>query len=277
MADLICSPIPKHPCFKNLVGQTFGDWTVISFGGKRCGNPIWNCRCVCGKEVAVLKPSLVSRKSKGCGCRQYSDLAKRLTRHGMAKRSGRHPCYSIWKNIKARCCNPQSSKFKYYGGRGIKMCNRWQQSFTDFVADMGDRPTPQHTVERKDTNGDYCPENCTWATMREQTRNKRSNRFFTFNGETLCVNDWAARLGIKTTTMQARFKVMPIEQALALPVTPQDHEGQILIDLNGKTQNLARWCKELGLNYASTQSRIFRGWSATDALTIPKRHKSPKC
>jgi hypothetical protein len=116
-----------------------------------------------------------------------------------------------------RCRNPKVAFFKHYGGRGISVCERWQ-TFENFYADMGPMPTARHTVERKDTNGNYEPSNCRWATRREQARNTRTNRRVTFDGKTLCVAEWAEQTGLPAHTIAERLRAgWSVHDALTKP------------------------------------------------------------
>jgi hypothetical protein len=113
--------------------------------------------------------------------------------------------YNSWMNLKQRCLNPKNPKFKYYGGRGIKVCNRWLDSFDNFFKDMGEVP-PKGSIERINNNGDYSPENCRWATSKEQSSNRRSNKFITHNGETLGICEWSQRLGGSVSLITYRLQ-----------------------------------------------------------------------
>lgn len=121
--------------------------------------------------------------------------------------------YRVWLRMKQRCQNPNDKMYGYYGGRGIKVCKRWQ-AFENWLEDMGERPTPKHTLERIDVNGDYEPSNCKWATMKEQGNNRRNNRKYTFNGETRTIAQWAESVGIAHESMRKRIKKWPLERAL---------------------------------------------------------------
>lgn len=125
------------------------------------------------------------------------------------------PEYRTWANLKGRCTNPNLPGYKDYGGRGISVCERWQK-FENFYADMGEKPSGM-TLERKDNNGNYEPDNCKWATQAEQSINKRNNRMVTFNGETMCLRDWAQRIGLDSSTLHARLSHgWPVEFALTI-------------------------------------------------------------
>lgn len=142
-------------------------------------------------------------------------------RHGQCLRGQRPTAtYSAWQAMKKRCCEPNHRSYKHYGGRGITVCDRWQ-TFDNFYADMGEQP-PGHTLDRIDVNGNYEPSNCRWATAHEQSRNRRTNRLIEFNGETLCVVDWARRVGIHQNTLWQRIITgWPVERALTEPTATQ--------------------------------------------------------
>ena len=116
--------------------------------------------------------------------------AQRWTTHGHTKKGGNHPLYSVWAGIKSRTENPKSPGWHNYGGRGIKMCSRWRNSFENFLEDMGKRPSKKHSIDRIDNDGDYTPENCRWATKEEQSNNMRKNVNITMNGETKTISEW---------------------------------------------------------------------------------------
>lgn len=120
--------------------------------------------------------------------------------------------------MKLRCSNPNTKGYSRYGGRGIQVCDRWRDSFSAFLADMGPRPSPRHSVERRNNDGNYEPDNCYWATDAEQTRNTRQNRNYTYNGRTMCLTDWARESGRpRSTLMQRLERGWTLEQAMFTP------------------------------------------------------------
>jgi hypothetical protein len=122
-----------------------------------------------------------------------------------------------------RCLAHDTGKrnWKYYGGRGIQVCQRWLHSFENFLSDMGRRPSLKHSIDRRKQNGDYTPKNCRWATPAEQRRNCSRNINLTFNGRTMCVMDWSTELGIQESTIRARLKRgWSVERSLTAPLTP---------------------------------------------------------
>lgn len=166
-----------------------------------------NCRwaTVASRWAAVHGPD--------CDCGYCRHQGKRT--HGDARKS---PEYLAWQNMRARCNRPSHPSYAAYGGRGIKVCERWDD-YANFLADMGRRPGPGYSIERKDNNGPYSPENCRWATEPEQRRNTRKTRVLTFNGKTQCLTDWAAEIGISLDGLRARLQAgMSAEEALTRPV-----------------------------------------------------------
>jgi hypothetical protein len=171
--------------FIDRTGNRCGRWTILSYAGARK----WLCRCDCGKEKMVNATSLNGR-SQSCGCLR-DDVVRGLSPYPAGTTKTR--VYRIWKNMKTRCFNVNRKEYKDYGGRGIAVCPRWRDSFDNFLADMGEPPTRQHSIDRINNDGDYEPSNCRWATAKEQARNKRSNRIFTLQGETLTLTEWCQR------------------------------------------------------------------------------------
>ena len=132
---------------------------------------------------------------------------------------GRTPEYRCWQSIRDRCYNPNNRDYAMYGGRGIAVCKRWRESSAAFLADMGPKPSPEHSIDRIDNDGDYSPENCRWATPAEQARNRKSSRLLTHNGETMTVAEWAERLAIKPGTLSMRLSYgWSVEKAVTTPV-----------------------------------------------------------
>lgn len=205
-STIIPCPLPTHKNFRNLVGEKFGRLNVVRFAGKRInslGYPVWfwECKCDCGNMVFARGTSIACGESKSCGCFQRDDASRVHTIHGLSN----SPEYKTWTAIRDRCFNPNTEFWRYYGGRGVKVCDRWMD-FENFFADMGVRPSSKHSIERRNTNGDYEPSNCCWATWVDQSRNRRSNRIITFNGQQKCLAEWSEITGIKTDTIASRIR-----------------------------------------------------------------------
>lgn len=151
-----------------LIGKRIGRLVVISFDRKDGYTSWWKCRCDCGKEKILQQSNIISERTISCGC--YRDELQ--TTHGKSSSCE----YKTWANMIARCTNPKEHYYANYGGRGITICDRWKNSFEEFYADMGDRPSGNYSIERLDVNGNYEPSNCVWATSFQQQRNIRVQR-----------------------------------------------------------------------------------------------------
>lgn len=165
--------------WKIEIGMRFGRLVVVSDAGRyKRKRHRWNCLCDCGKTKCVIGDYLIYSKDQSCGCWLTEKRKAWNTTHGNSKSIE----YRSWNAMKDRCLNPQNPHFEHYGGRGIKVCERWLE-FANFFADMGRRPTPKHTLERINNSGNYEPSNCRWATTREQLRNRRITFKVEFRGE----------------------------------------------------------------------------------------------
>lgn len=144
----------------------------------------------------------------------------RAWKHGFARAGEQAPEYTVWCTMRARCANRHNHKWHLYGARGIKVCESWVNSFSAFLADMGMRPSPKHSIERIDNNGNYEPSNCRWATVKEQARNTRTNHFITWRGKTACFAEWAEITNIGYGNIKNRINNLgwPVKRALTEPV-----------------------------------------------------------
>lgn len=215
--EIIPQPLLTDNRFQNLTGNKFERLTVIAYAGQN-KNKIshWYCRCDCGQVRRVCSYNLKSGITKSCGCLRRESAQKRFSTHGLRSSSE----YNTWAGMKNRCLNPSQICYESYGGRGIVVCDRWLNSFENFLEDMGKKPSRNHSIERIDQNGIYEKSNCRWATKKEQARNTRSNRLVTFDGETLCIAEWSERTGLDSRTIFARIDTLgwSIERALTKPL-----------------------------------------------------------
>lgn len=192
---------PTHHGFKNIEGQKFGRLLVTRYAGKRREATIWECQCDCGESVSVTAGNLMSGHTQSCGCirREVSATRPRpkLNRHRQTFRA--------WRSMKDRCQNPNSERFEDYGGRGITVCQQWLDSYEAFLADMGECPSAEHSIDRKQNDGNYEPGNCRWATAEEQCNNRRNNVRFSFYGMDKTVSEWSRISQVKISTILERL------------------------------------------------------------------------
>lgn len=185
-----------------MQGQKFGRLTVIQKAERdRNGNPQWLCQCDCGQVRLAWEGKLKSGHTKSCGCLKIDMFRARVRRHGQHE----SPTYSSWEKMISRCLNPNDYRYADYGGRGIEVCERWRD-FVNFFEDMGERPGSEYSLDRIDVDGSYCPENCRWATRKEQQRNRRVNRLVQLDGETVTVTEAAELTGISEDVLRSRLR-----------------------------------------------------------------------
>lgn len=186
----------------DMVGKKFGRFSVLGRAPKRPNMRAvyWWCRCDCGVAKSVSGDSLRRGLSLSCGCYR-SEKAKARMIHGKSRTS----LYVCWVSMRQRCQNPHHEKFKNWGARGITVCDAWGD-FETFSRDMGNPPSPLHSLDRIDNTKGYSPDNCRWATPKEQSTNTRKTILLTKDGQTFCVSDWAVRFGCSSTLLYTRIK-----------------------------------------------------------------------
>lgn len=189
---------------KDLSGIRFGRLVALSGGGTSDSDGIlkWMCRCDCGVMKAILRSSLASGKTKSCGCLRIETIKANMTKHGMTST----PEYHVWKGMKYRCYDKNCWNYKDWGGRGIRVCDRWRDSFENFYKDIGPRPSKNHTIERVDHNGNYEPRNCIWLMADQQSKNRRNSVRITLNGVTKVLAEWSRDHGIPDNTLRSRIR-----------------------------------------------------------------------
>jgi hypothetical protein len=185
-----------------IAGDKFGRWIIASPLVRHNSRDYFECRCDCGTIKLVRKSKLLDGTSRSCGCLRNDNL----TTHGATKNNIRRESheYWIWNTIVQRCTNPKVKNWMDYGGRGITVCDRWLK-YENFIADMGKRPTAEHSIDRDDNEAGYSPENCRWATRQEQATNKRNNHLIELFGRCQHLAGWAREYGIDHTLIISRL------------------------------------------------------------------------
>lgn len=228
---------------RDYVGRVYGAWTVRGFSHKQGSQVYWLAQCECGTLRPVAASNLRSGASGSCGCRGSAAIADARRVHGQWGT----PTYGSWAAMNRRCrAEPR------YLARGITVCSRWSV-FANFLADMGERPDGK-SLDRIDNEKGYSPENCRWATARQQNRNTTRNRRVTFEGRTLCVTEWAAELGMPPKTLALRFaRGWSPERALTTPVGYRT----VWLECGGETRNLTGWANHLGVSASNLWNKLY--------------------
>lgn len=172
------------------------------------------------------------------------------------------PEYVIWQAMKRRCDSPKVKAYYRYGGRNIRVCERWLHDFWAFYSDMGPRPSKEYTLERRDNDGDYEPSNCFWATRKEQARNRSSNHLVEYQGKLVTLSELSEITGIGTGTLWFRANLGLKGEALTKPVGRQ-------IEFRDVRMTLPQWASHLNINYDVLLKRLNTGWTVEDAFTTP--------
>lgn len=246
---------------EDIIGLKFGLLTVEY----KCELPkknSYHCKCECGREIDLCRWELTSHRVRSCGkcknaCIQTGDSKTKF--------------YLAYRHMKDRCYNPKNKSYHHYGGRGIKVCDRWLESYLNFKDDMyesylkhiNEFGEGQTTLDRIDVNENYCPENCRWATYREQILNRRNTRYETVDGVTKPLSEHIKDRGLNERTVYYRLKHgLSVEDALSIPT------GQINCTLYGD-MSLRKYCIENELPYKTILHRIRNGMSIELAINIP--------
>ena len=196
-------------------GDRFFRLMAIRFVKKEKFGKLWEFKCDCGNVSCHIDMNVKRGMIKSCGCLKREASSVRLTTHGMS----RFKEYQIYHAMIERCYNDKNKAYENYGGRGISVCNNWKNSFENFFADMGARPSSKHSLDRINNNGDYCAGNCRWATVDEQLANRRTTIKLAYKGVVLPIAEWSKRLGINTSTLKNRIKRgWTIERCIEQPV-----------------------------------------------------------
>ncbi len=263
-------PIAIPPRMQDLTGKVFGRLTALHYAG----NYQWLCSCSCGTIKRVAGSHLRAGSIVSCGCFQRECVAEmgrtRNRRHGESRHGRRELEWTAWSRMWQRCTNPKRKDWKHYGGRGVTVCERWA-TYENFLADMGRRPSSKHSIDRfPDTNGNYEPGNCRWATWTEQARNRRNNKLITHNGETRCLSEWAELHGLTTHQLYNRLAsgwnfTAAVEKPLQRANLSVDQQRQLVVDREEGEQTFAVLGKRYGVS-ASRAYQIYRDWRRRNPL-----------
>ena len=208
----------------DISNKKFGKLLAVKRCTNMSGKTAWECKCDCGNITFVTTSNLTCNRIRSCGCLKIKQLLERSTTHNQ-----RHTVlYSVWRGLRQRCNNPKHASYHNYGGRGITVCEEWDKSFQAFydwsyangysTENQKDEKL-KLTIDRIDNNGNYEPSNCRWVDRKTQTRNMRTTRFITFNGQNKSVSEWCEIYGIKLHTFNTRIRNgWSIEEALTKPI-----------------------------------------------------------
>jgi Protein of unknown function (DUF4031) len=264
-------PMPKEP-LQDIAGKPFGRLIALQIVGRQHRHAIWECLCACGEITEVSRPNLISGSTESCGClEQESRLTTNIT-HGATIGRTKSSEYGIWSSMIKRCENPKAKGWERYGGRGITVCERWRHDFAAFLADMGTRPSTQHSIDRYPiSNGNYEPANCRWATPLEQNRNRSNLIKYTVDGRTGVLSELAEVFGKKAKTVRDRVRAgWSLELAL---MTPVKQAGQTC------SRVVCTRCAvhvEPDLDYCAAHGRALAAQGKeSDAPSEPQRPRTP--
>ena len=194
----------------NLTGKVFNRLTVLREAPMRKQKSFWDCICICGNEVTVWGSALTTRQTQSCGCLQKERAAEAHRTHGMSH--VKSPEYCAWVNMKTRCYNEKVADKDYFG-KGITVCDRWLNSFENFYADMGKRPSNHHSIDRINNDKGYSPENCRWATLDIQATNKKRVVYYETNGIRKNLQEWSNYFGVHQANLMNTLKSKGIKKA----------------------------------------------------------------
>lgn len=250
----------------NLVGKRFGFLLVIERkGSDEKGQSLWLCRCDCGTEKVVRGHDLKGG-TKSCGCSRRYNTG--LYKHGLSNTR----LHRIWRSIQDRCYNQKNQDYRHYGGRGITVCDEWREDFMSFYNwSMENGYEEILTIDRIDVNKGYCPDNCRWVSMVEQSNNRRNNKVITFHGESLTIAQWSKKIGVKYGDIQNRLNYgYSFEDAI------NPNFKRVYHYKTEENQRLKELCEKRGVPYKLVFQRVKAGWDVEKALSLPSRstHKA---
>lgn len=258
---------------KDLTGLKFGYFTVLEQCEKiPYQHRHWKCQCKCGKIKIVDEYNLIKGKSISCGCYRNQLVSKKMTKHGKTNTK----LFHVWLSMKDRCNNPNKKPYKDYGGRGIKVCDEWQNDFMSFynwaIANGYNEnlESGQCTIERIDVNGNYEPQNCTFKTAKEQANNRRSNIIIEYNNEKHTLMEWCEKLGLNYKRTLRRYHVMIKGNKNIKNIddlfNKKSLKRNIILTYDNKTLNVSEWSRLLNIPQQTIWDRYDKGFCVEDIL-----------
>lgn len=239
---------------KDLTDKKFGKLTCIRIKKERTknGHVQWICKCECGRLTAVLANNLSRGNSRSCG-----KCCNRSRTHGMSSSK----LYKVWSSMKYRCLSPNDPSYYLYGGKGVSVCEEWLkfEGFLNWAKKSGYKPGL--TLERKDSNGDYCPKNCSWIPKGKQSENTSRCKIIEHDGKKMIMKHWAEYLGVPYSLLQSRItqRKWPVDKALITPPRSPNRCNVKLFSCNGMTLSIAEWARHLNLNEKTLYNRLYKG------------------
>lgn len=228
----------------NLTGQTFGRLTVLGLDPKRTkfGQTQWRVKCSCGnpKEFLIVGYTMKSGNTTSCGCLRREKTGDKFRKHGLYGTSE----YKTWIEISRRCYNKKFAQYKDYGGRGIGMSDEWKADFKAFLRDMGNKPTPNHSIDRIDNNGNYEKGNCRWVLKDVQANNTNVNVYYEYEGQRYTIAQLGKKFGIAYTTMRMRLIYLPIEAAVDKTIKFETY----VFEIDGRKKPMKDWLRFAGIS-----------------------------
>lgn len=253
----------------DLTGHKYGRVAVLSYFGHKNGRTAWNCLCDCGNTFVTTGDSLRTGKTSSCGCYRHEREIEANVKHGLHGTR----LYKIYHHMKQRCYDSGNSRYKNYGGRGIKICQEWLSDFKNFYNWALENGYKENlSIERIDVNGNYCPENCKWIPMIEQYKNKTNNIIVEYKGEKKILSEWCKELNLRYSIVHRRLNDgWDVEKAFFKPTSKYK-----LYDYNGKKITTKDISKITGLTIKNIQLRFSRGWNIDKIINTPYNIRKTK-
>ena len=263
---------------EDFINKKFNRWTILSFSHKdKWGEKVFNCKCDCGTERTVPIRRIINGRSKSCGCITKENNRLRCATHNLTKNS----LYRVWACMKTRCYNPNCTSYKYYGMKGICICDEWKNDFMNFynwAIENGYKKNDKKklTIDRIDFNGNYEPNNCRFVEMSVQSRNTAKNVYVVYNGERKVISDWADYFGYKRDRFLYMYRELK-DMDKVLEYFKQrgnhiryDKSSCRLVEFNGEVDTLRNFADKQNIPYKRVSQRIKKlKWSIEKALSTP--------